>query len=175
MLRFPRPVCAHPTVDMIHSLNWTNVWFLLQPPRFSLVNRKNTDRKRCSKKSPRQSPRPSLSQTTLLKRQVKKIPLVLLHSVLLTHLLPPADTCNVSGPLDTLQVTTRLPTLIFPAPLHLGTGLQLRVQIDKLRHRIAGLEEELASERKASAKTLDDARSQVEGLRTLNQTVRKCI
>lgn len=104
-----------------------------------------------------------------------KIPLVLLHSVLLTHLLPSADTCNVSGPLDTLQVTTRLPTLICPAPSHLGTGLQLRVQIDKLRHRIAGLEEELASERKASAKTLDDARSQVEGLRTLNQTVRKCI
>lgn len=66
-------------------------------------------------------------------------------------------------------------TLLPSAPLHLVyLRLQLRLQVDKLRERIAGLEEELASEKTSSAKVLDDASCQVEGLRALNLTVRKC-
>lgn len=49
---------------------------------------------------------------------------------------------------------------------------QLQAQGEKLKRRSVRLEEELASTREASAKGLEDASSQMEGLRTLNKSVR---
>lgn len=49
---------------------------------------------------------------------------------------------------------------------------QLQAHNEKLKGRLAELEEELASAKKDSAKVLDDASSQMESLRALNQKVR---
>lgn len=71
-----------------------------------------------------------------------------------------------------LCTVAQMHTFLAVDPLHLMTVWQLRLQAEKLRERIVGCEEELASAKKASAKVLDDASSQMEGLRALNQTVK---
>lgn len=52
------------------------------------------------------------------------------------------------------------------------TFQQLQVQVGKLRGRVCGLEGDLVSAKEASAKILDHASSQMEGLREANKKVR---
>lgn len=110
-------------------------------------------------------------------------PMALWQSVFLTRRLRPvtcqpydvSDSLHMeSCPQSVVQIDINVYNMLYPAAsLQLVGALQLCIQVEKLQERIAGLEEELASAKKASTKVLDDASCQMEGMRALNQTVKK--